>query len=131
MQATDAQFDLIFIDVFTNEYYIPWHMTTLEFMETLAAHQPADGMIALNIGSAGEDTYLFKAMLNTLQAVYPYVYLQLVPDSINYAVFASKQPLSIPAKQYEPDYTVPVLTDNRAPVELYTEQMVWQYILDL
>ena len=131
MQTTTEQFDVIFIDVFTNEYYIPWHMTTLEFMETLAEHQPADGMIALNIGSAGEDTYLFKAMLNTLQAVYPYVYVQAVPDSINYAVFASRQPLSIEAKQYEPDHAVPVLTDNRAPVELYTEQMVWRYILDL
>ena len=104
-------------------------MTTIEFWKR--AHQPADGVVALNIGSASQETYLFRAMLNTLQTVYPYVYLQLVPDSINYAVFASKQPLDITAQLYQADPTVPVLTDNRAPVELYTEQMVWQYILGL
>lgn len=132
MQSTDQQFDLIFIDVFTNEYYIPWHMTTLEFMETLAEHQPDDGMIALNIGSASEDTLLFKAILNTLQSVYPHVYILPVPNSINYAVFASPQPLWVAGShRYVFDHTVSVLTDNRAPVELYTEQMIWKYILDL
>lgn len=131
MQSTDQQFDLIFVDVFTNEYYIPWHMTTVEFITTLADHQPADGMMVLNIGSAGEDTMLFKAMLNTIQSIYPNVYVVPIPDSINYAVFASKQPLAIAAQQYQFDPAVAVLTDNRAPVELYTEQMIWEYIRSL
>lgn len=132
MQATDEQFDVIFIDVFTNEYYIPWHMTTVEFMETLAERQPADGMVALNIGSTSQATVLFRALLNTVQTVYPQVYIMTVPDSINYVVFAAKQPMDIPnTKPYQADPMVPILTDNRAPIELYTEQMIWRYILDL
>lgn len=149
MRSTSAQYDLVFMDVFANEYYIPWHMTTVEFFETVAAHQPQDGVIAMNIGSNGETGQLFQAMLTTLQQVYPFVYTVAVPDSLNYAVFAARVPLdpltlatsldedrpvdyTIQAwKRFAPTQAIAPLTDNRAPVELYTEAMVWDYILDL
>lgn len=149
MRSTSDQYDLVFMDVFANEYYIPWHMTTVEFFETVAAHQPQDGLIAMNIGSNGKDGQLFQAMLTTLQQVYPYVYTIPVPNSLNYAVFAARVPLDVSALATISDAHRPVeysmqswkpftavqpiapLTDNRAPVELYTEAMVWDYILDL
>lgn len=149
MHTTNDHYDLVFIDVFANEYYIPWHMTTVEFFETVTAHQPQDGVMAMNIGSNGETSQLFQAMLTTLQQVYPYVYTVPVPDSLNYAVFAARVPLDPMAlstysnssrpvkhtiqawKAFTPTHVLDPLTDNRAPVELYTEAMVWDYILDL
>lgn len=148
LQATDEQFDFVFIDVFANEYYIPWHMTTEQFFQTVAAHQPQDGIIAMNIGSNGEDSKLFQAMLSTLQTVYPYIYTVAIPDSLNYAVYASRQPLdplalatlsnserpqNLAIRLWQPfvaQHTVAPLTDDRAPVELYTEAMIWDYIFN-
>lgn len=149
MQASDDRYDLVFMDVFTNEYYIPWHMTTVEFFETVAAHQPQDGIITMNIGSNGEDSQLFQAMLSTLQSVYPYVYTVPVPDSLNYAVFASRVPLAETQalvaisdargpvvkhllqawSAFIPSRSSTLLTDDRAPVELYTEAMIWDFIV--
>ncbi|MBI4407570.1 MAG: fused MFS/spermidine synthase [Candidatus Kerfeldbacteria bacterium] len=151
MQQTAETYDLIFVDAFTNEYYIPWHMTTVEFFRSLAEHQPAQGMVAMNIGSASGDAKLLQAMLTTIQAVYPNVYTAAIPGTFNYVVVAAKQPIQsldpllaiTDERQGSAAYlydqiapftasnTAPILTDNRAPVELYTEAMVWDYILDL
>ncbi len=142
-------YDLIFIDVYANEYYIPWHMTTVEFFQSLAQLQSKQGMVVMNVGSSDEDTVLFQAMLQTLQQVYPYLYIVHVPESLNYAVYAAQQPVTVdqllPIQDertavartihqgwhaFTPSRTVATLTDDRAPVELYTEAMIWNYIFN-
>ncbi|MFA6475202.1 MAG: fused MFS/spermidine synthase [Patescibacteria group bacterium] len=129
IKFTDQQYDIIYMDVFTNEYYIPWHMTTVEFFEELAARQPTNGLVAMNIGSTSEHTLLFETMLTTMQQVYPYVYIKPVPNSLNYVVVASRQDFSHAGfTSFSPSQARQVLTDNRAPVELYTETMVLKYI---
>lgn len=149
LQHTEQRYDLIFIDAYANEYYIPWHLTTQEFYQTVAEHLTPDGAVAFNIGSTSEDTQLFRAFVATLKTSFAHVYVAAVPDSLNFVVVASQQSLdtskikmtdereeaarALRQNWHEVD-AVPeatVLTDNRAPIELYTENMIWQYLWDI
>lgn len=147
LRGTDGRFDVIIIDAFTNEYYIPWHMTTKEFFSDVATHLNSGGAVAMNIGTLSQQTKLFRALIATLQEVFAHVYTVNVPDSFNVVVIASQQKLSPNAlneigderldtvhqlnrtwTETKKEDEARVLTDNRAPIELYTEGMVLDYL---
>lgn len=146
MQTTTEQFDLIVLDSFTNEYYIPWHLTTQEFFTTVHDHITPGGALVFNIGSLGEDTALFASLIATLQSTFPEVNVVPIPDSLNYVVIASTEPLNSTALAtvhgeraglahlaklgLHPANTssAQVLRDNRAPIEWYTEAMVLEFL---
>lgn len=152
LRGSDDRFDMIVLDAFAHEYYIPWHLTTQEFFMEVADHLTARGVMAMNIGSVSEETALFRALLATVHTVWPHVYVMVVPDTFNYIVVASATPLDervfneiqderaatarralhswheISSAVADPAF---VLTDNRAPIELYTEHMIWKYLWDI
>jgi len=146
MRTTSDHYDIIVLDAFTNEYYIPWYLTTQENFQQLHEHLNTNGVVAFNIGSATSDSALLQALTTTLYSVFKHVYVMPVPHSLNYVVAASDAILSparlttitderAPIAAYTATHwaTAPannssILTDNRAPIELYTEAMVWNYL---
>lgn len=146
IRTTSNQYDIIVLDAFTNEYYIPWYLTTQENFRLLHDHLNPHGVVAFNIGSATPDTALLRSLIATLYTVFKHVYITSVPDSLNYIVTASDNELSVAglaqvsderteSAQYmmshwqtavQPDAAI--LTDNRAPIEIYTESMIWQFL---
>lgn len=151
--TTDTRYNTIIIDAYTNEIYIPWHLTTQEFYEELNAVLAPDGIVAFNMGSTTDQTTLFQSVLATLRATFEYVAVVPVPDTLNYIVLASHQEVqfdtvsqiandsnderSAIAKKfkrsvYRPAITdqAAILTDNRAPIEFYTEGMIADYIIN-
>lgn len=150
LRASEQSYDIIYVDAFANEYYIPWHLTTVEFFETALDHLTPGGVVAMNIGSARENSPLLQAFIATLGQVFTHVYIAQVPESFNYVVVASQTPLTVNPlvgitderytfasilrtnwHEVEPQTTATVLTDNRAPIELYTEGMIWDYLYAL
>lgn len=150
LRASHKTYDIIYVDAFANEYYIPWHLTTVEFFETVADHLTPTGTVAMNIGSSTEDSALLQAFIATLKQVFPHVYVAAVPGSFNYVVVASAVSQTATAldtvnddrasyaavlklnwHEVQSAATATVLTDNRAPIELYTEGMIWGYLYDL
>lgn len=149
VQQSNDTYDVIVVDAFANEMYIPWHMTTQEFFQSLKAHLTDGGIVTFNIGSTGSDTKLIQAMVATLQTEFSEVAITQVPGVYNYIVVASNSPLhpenlaaitderKTVAGYFKDGYTVQphssgmVLTDNRAPVESFTEQMVFDYIREM
>ncbi len=147
LRGSRAKFDFIAIDAYTNEYYIPWHLVTKEFFDDVAKHLTADGIVAFNVGSTSATSPLLRSFEATLQSVFTNVYLVPVPGSLNNVVLASDRTLDPVVlkvikderaplvQQWQLNWqeakvasAVPILTDNRAPVELYTERMVWEYL---
>lgn len=147
MQHTSENYDLIVLDAFANEFYIPWHLTTQEFFQTIHQHIKPGGIVAFNIGSTTEDSTLLQAMIATLYTSFENVYIMPVPESLNYVVMATDTPIISTQLQHitderadiatifeqsiervSPPTKVSILTDNRAPIELYTETMVYNYL---
>lgn len=147
VQSTDQQFDIIIVDAYSNELYIPYHLTTQEFFRELKQRLRPAGVVSMNIGSINEHSQLVESILATLQTEFDHVAYIPVEQTLNFVVMASDAELSTvglrtvhDARQSLAQYMtraftdapVPsrgtVLTDNRAPIELYTEKMIFDYI---
>ena len=148
--ANSAQrYDVIALDAFRVPY-IPWHLTTREFMQELRDHLTPDGVIAINVGRTRTDYQMVDAMAQTAAEVFPSVYVIDVPGSFNSIVYATNQPTSLenlranlntmPAaplraiaeralahvRPLHPE--APVFTDDRAPVERLTNEIMLSFL---
>jgi spermidine synthase len=151
LATTHAQYDVVAIDAF-QQPYIPFQLTTREFFSTIRAHLSPTGVVALNTGHTAHDFRLVQAFVNTMSRVFPSVYVFNVPGTFNTEVMATMQPTSLTtfrsnlaqfaststmgqlasevsavAAQGHADGGV-VFTDDRAPVEQITDQLLLNYI---
>jgi spermidine synthase len=155
LEHSQRNYSIIVVDAYQPPY-IPWHLTTREFFEIARDHLQEDGVLAINVGRAPEDRRLVDAMVGTLKAVFPSVYLVDVPGTYNTIIYATVQPtsreflfqnlltliqeggaepvlleaLEIAALNLQPTPdSGTVFTDDLAPVEWITNNMVLRFIL--
>lgn len=135
---------LIIVDAYTQQLYIPFHLSTVEFYREVKSHLAENGIMALNINALSASSPILEAFQRTLAAAFPYTYILPVPNSLNYVLLASATPLSLspaaavpaalePYARYFRSNLAPaqtdqglLLTDDRAPVEFLTDQMIFQ-----
>jgi spermidine synthase len=151
MDTTRHTYDLVAIDAF-QQPYIPFQLTTREFFEQIRAHMSPTGVLTLNTGHTQTDHRLVQAFINTLSTVFPSVYVFNVPGTINTEIMATRQPTSLEdfranlsrfgsnttmgqvASEVLPVADVGhsdggmVFTDDKAPVEQITDQLLLNYI---
>lgn len=144
-------YDVIFVDAYTNQLYIPFHLTTKEFFESAADRLSKKGMVAINVNAASDDSELLQSITNTMASVWPHVYRVPVVNSWNYLIIGSPETIDFSTlntatisdpefKQYaaiiadsvfeinfDPKKTV--LTDDKAPIEQMTDDMFWQELV--
>ncbi len=151
---SQKQYALIAIDAYRPPY-IPWHLTTREFFESVRAHLEPQGAVAINVGRAPADRRLIQALAGTMQAVFPSVFVMDVPGTFNTIVYATASPGSW--ENLQANYaalasagTGPALldsiarawafrretpppgrpfTDDRAPIEWLTNALIFRYVL--
>jgi len=152
LRLTEKKYDLILVDAYSNQIYIPWHLTTDEFFLDVSDHLDEGGVVALNLNATSTDSKLYRGVTNTMAHNFEYVYSVPIPRSLNYVIFASHEPIKFknlmvgtfydlhPELIYPIIYTVEynqkieynqkdiLLTDDRAPVEHMTDQMYTEYI---
>jgi spermidine synthase len=155
LENSGQTYSLISIDAYRPPY-IPWHLTTREFFQVVYDHLTPDGAMALNVGRTPEEEELLAGLVSTIQTVFPSVYVMDLPYSYNSMIYATVQPTR--AENLEENYRfvqdtenqtgilaaaldsavqnlrpLPegrvVFTDDRAPVEWITNNMVLNYIL--
>lgn len=149
LQFTEKAYDIIIVDAYQNELYIPWTLTTEEFWQLAQEHLAPGGLVAININSSSEESPLLKSMANTMAKVFSHTSLSRTAEgSFNFLLFASSQPLDVArltqsshidlaamglsvamnVRQvlFNPENIV--LIDNRAPVEFLTESSLIQYL---
>jgi spermidine synthase len=143
------RYDVIALDAFRVPY-IPWHMTTREFMQELRDHLTPGGVIAINVGRTRTDYQMVDAMAKTAAEVFPSVYVIDVAGSFNSIVYATNQPTvlenlranlgAMPAQSVRDiaekalahvrplDSTALTFTDDRAPVERLTNEIMLSFL---
>ena len=69
-------YDVVVLDAYSKTY-VPFHLMTLEFFESLDEHLAPDGVVVSNLISSliGDTSDLLKAEVNTIAGVLPQVYL--------------------------------------------------------
>lgn len=91
---SEKRYDIISVDAYRPPY-IPWHMTTREFFQTVYDHLNENGAMAINVGRAENDRRLVDALVGTIKSVFPSVYVMDLPNSFNSIVFATHQPTQV------------------------------------
>ena len=151
LDTTAARYDLVAIDAF-QQPYIPFQLTTREFFTTIRSHLSSTGVVVLNTAHTTHDYRLVQAFINTMSQVFPSVYTLNVPGTFNTEVMATVQPTSISTfranlAQFAPTSVMGqvasevspvvreghadggiVFTDDRAPIEQITDQLLLSYI---
>lgn len=154
LEHNPRTYDLISIDAYRPPY-IPWHLTTVEFFQAVFNHLSPAGVMVINVARTPADRQLIDALSATILQVFPTIHLMDVPDTWNTLIFATKQPtsadnllvnLDILAKKEntppilidtlqqaldnlrEPTPSCLVFTDDLAPVEWITNQMILDFI---
>lgn len=140
-QAEPASYDVVMMDAFGSLFSVPYQLTTVEAVTQIHKTLKDDGVVVFNLGSAirGDASLFLQAEFATYKQVFPYVHLFTVrperPDHElqNLIVVACKReclpagqsadPLidSLLSRRYTAEFpiTVPVLTDDLAPVDRY------------
>jgi spermidine synthase len=158
IQETDHEYDLIVMDAYKKDQ-VPFHLTTQEFFELTESKLSEDGILFANVISApsGPGSQFLRAEVNTLQTVYPQVYtFPTSPSNFvqNVEVIATKNGTRISEATLQarnerrdigidlaseianyrtdvPTEDVPVLTDDRAPVDDLLDPMLGRrYVIE-
>jgi spermidine synthase len=153
MRATTHTYDLVAIDAF-QQPYIPFQLTTREFFQEIEAHLSPSGVVTLNTAHTCDNYSLVQAFVNTMYAAgFPSVYAMDVPNTLNTELVATRAPTSLAtlranlaampasslvsqmaaeatsaARVARPSRGGIVFTDDRAPVEQLTDQLIISYI---
>lgn len=145
-----GKYDIIIIDAFSKQLYIPHHLATKEFFAEISSHLTNKGVMAINVVAFSPDSKILKAVLNTLSTSFNHVYVAPSEHSFNYFVLGSNQEIdfanienqinnkslkkiagfvkgSVKEMNYDP-HTM-VLTDDRAPTEFLTDKMAFKYLM--
>jgi spermidine synthase len=154
MRATHATYDVVVVDAY-QQPYMPFHLATKEFLEEIRAHLSPSGVVCFTTGHSRTDYQLVQAFVNTLSQVFPSVYTIDVPTTYNTEVIATMSPTSVAmlsanldqvpsgslmatvASEILPIIQVAhaqpggiVFTDDQAPIEQITDQLILNYIQD-
>jgi len=155
LAQSKKRYTIIGIDAYRPPY-IPWHLTTNEFFELVYNHLTEDGVMVINVGRAPNDRRLIDGLAGTINSIFPTVYVMDLPNSFNSIIYASVQPteiqnlyanllylytrpdidpllieaieLFVSNQQPTPKSQV-IFTDDLAPVEWITNNMVLNFIL--
>jgi spermidine synthase len=155
LATSDATFDLIGVDAY-RQPYIPFQLASREFFQDVSTHLRPGGVAVVNAGRTRTDFRLVEALGATMRDIFPYVMAIDVDRYTNTILVGSQSPLSADAlmqnmerlpgtspvrevagwsltsgniRAIEPGG--PVFTDDRAPVELVIDQMIFDAAREL
>lgn len=153
LRETDETYDLIVLDAYKKDK-VPFQLTTVEFMELASDRLTEDGILFANVISApsGPASQFYRAQYKTMSQVFPQVYSFPTQQGIvvqNIEVVATKNATHVSESELkarnerrdvgidlaeeitsyrdeERTDDVPVLRDDRAPVDSLLDPMVGQ-----
>jgi len=144
LNTSTNKYDVIYGDAFKSYLTLPWHLTTLEAVQKQYDILNEGGIVMVNIISSieGKGSEFLQAELATFREVFPQVYLFAVQNpedrslmqSISLIAVKSNNPVQLSSS--DPEWNelmqhnitslvktnLPVLTDDFAPVDNYTNK---------
>lgn len=147
LNQSDKKFDMIYVDAYTQQLYIPPHLATYEFFKEAKRKLQPDGFLVANVNSISKIGPLLEAIATTMDAVFNQVWIIPIPESYNYLVLATDNwnlmdNYQAPEKFAEFSSIVKnnawlysgnglLLTDDRAPLEFLTDWEIYQKIEEM
>jgi len=151
LQFNNSVYDVVMVDAYSNQMYIPFHLATKEFFKLVQSRLVAGGILTMNVNAPSDNSKILKSISNTLMAVFDNVYAIHVPDTWNYVLLASNEEIDFEnlqkanfpgnlnftnfapivadyAEKLDRDPKVRILTDDWAPLENMTDAMIWEAI---
>jgi spermidine synthase len=155
LQHSEKKYQVISVDAYRPPY-IPWHLTTREFFQTVHDHLTDDGVMVINIGRAPNDRRLINSLASTIRMDFDSIQVVDLPGTFNSILFAGVQPISannlannfdsllvdpdtkpllletmqLTLSNLQPDPPVDqVFTDDLAPIEGITNDMIVKFML--
>lgn len=148
LRTSTKQYDLIGVDAY-HQPYIPFQLTTKEFFQSVKDHLTPHGSVVINVGRTETDYRLVDTIATTMRAVFPSVYAIDDANFENTLLIATAQPTALEnfaanVARLPADSLVKtvgekclasgklrvapnggmVFTDDRAPVEWVTNQII-------
>jgi len=146
LQGGSSLYDVVEVDVFAGGPYAPFYCLTREFFAAARARLAPNGLLAMNVYAPGGDRTLVEPVIATLAAELPSVYeYRLAEESVLVAFRSAVAPEALRARLASaelPRELLPMaakaasalqpaaaggaaaLTDDRAPVERLTREML-------
>jgi spermidine synthase len=155
LEHSEHTYTIIGIDAYRPPY-IPWHLTTQEFFQIVYDHLNENGALVINVGRAPSDRRLINGLATTIGTIFASVHVMDVPDTFNSMIYATVQPTNPSAISanyaslserggvhpllleaifradfyMQPEFQQDkVYTDDLAPIEWITNDMVLNYVL--
>lgn len=156
LDSSEQRYQVISVDAYRPPY-IPPHLVTREFFQTVRSHLTTDGVMVINVGRGPDDRRLVEALSSTILTVFSSVHVMDIPETYNSILFATVQPtraedllqnyndfsrpemtthpLLIQAAQITLANMQPqpaaglVFTDDRAPIEWITNSLILSFML--
>jgi len=156
LEHSTRRYQIISIDAYRPPY-IPAHLTTREFFTIVHEHLSEDGVMVINVGRAPNDRRLIDSLGSTILTVFPTIHVMDIPNTFNSIIYATVQPtqqdnllanflylkqrrdvnpllldsmqLAI-ANLHPPPGHGTVFTDDQAPIEWLTNNMVLSFLLN-
>jgi len=140
LNRTREKYDVIIVDAYNSFFSVPFQLTTVEAVRKMNDALTDDGVLIMNLISAfeGEKSLFLQAEYKTVTEVFPRVYLfkmftDRTNDDVNNVILVAAKSNKFPAETADPEIaallknryekplnsTVPILTDDLAPVEYY------------
>jgi spermidine synthase len=138
LNKNSKEYDVVFVDAFSSNLTIPYHLTTKEAVEALSKSLSDNGIVMVNIIASleGVRSAFLAAEYATYASIFPSVTLYRIHETNeeeyqNVMLVAAKKPLTpesshpftpilVALEWHEPLASLPVLLDDFAPVEKYT-----------
>ena len=88
LKRTRRKYDVILLDAYAADH-IPFHLTTLEFIQLVKAHLKPGGLVASNLWEPAVNRF-YAAELKTFQVTFPQVYVLRADTTGNVIVFGTR-----------------------------------------
>ena len=148
LSAHTDKYDVIQVDLYHGGPYVPFHLATVEFYQSVKAHLTSGGVVVLNVFDGGRERAILGATAATLKSAFPAVaFYQHGYGTFVIFAFAHERPMEslrmalsngslAPALAATAAHAAPelrelnvpagamVFTDDRAPIEEMTRQML-------
>lgn len=144
VQKSARKYDIIVVDVYGKESFIPPHLSSAEFFIELREKLTEEGIVVVNINAPSQESPFYKKFVQTFAASNTYSYSMRANELWNYLLIGSNAEVDFsnveqisneyiePMKKWFRDvdsleyYGGEIFTDNKSDIEELTMQMYFE-----
>ncbi|MHC5037667.1 MAG: spermidine synthase [Planctomycetota bacterium] len=95
LEHAHGEFDLIAVDAYSRQLYIPFHLVTEEFFQICLRKLAPGGFVAVNVFDFSAQSPALEAISDTVSRVFKTAYLLRIPGTSNFLLYARRGPLPV------------------------------------